>query len=97
MPLKKGSSNRTVSKNVEELVHSYEHKGKIGNSRPASKKKAVKQAVAISLKKAGKSKYQTNSKKSKPATRKSKARSTHTAARSASRRTSGRSATSRRS
>ena len=49
MPLKRGSARRTVSRNVEELVHDYERKGKIGNSRPASKKKAVRQAVAISL------------------------------------------------
>jgi len=58
MPLKKGSSRATVSHNVEEMVHSWENKGKIGTSRPATKKKAVKQAVAISLAKAGKSKYQ---------------------------------------
>lgn len=41
MPLKKGSSKATISKNVRELVHS---------GRP------VKQAVAIAMKKAGKSK-----------------------------------------
>jgi hypothetical protein len=56
MPLKKGSSKKAVSSNVKEMVHSYEKSGKIGNSKPASKKKAVKQAVAIALKKAGKSK-----------------------------------------
>jgi len=61
MPLKKGSSRNTVSSNVKELVDKYEDTGKIGTSRPASKKKAVKQAVAISLKKAGKSKYYNNS------------------------------------
>jgi len=58
MPLRKGSSQKTVSHNVEEMVHSWENSGKIGASHPRSKKKAVKQAVAISLKKAGKSKYQ---------------------------------------
>ena len=41
MPLKKGKSKAAVSANIRELVHS---------GRP------VKQAVAISLKKAGKSK-----------------------------------------
>ncbi len=52
MPLKKGSSQKTVSKNIETLVHDYERKGSIGNSKPASKKKAQKQAVAIALSKA---------------------------------------------
>ena len=41
MPLKKGKSKAVVSANIRELVHS---------GRP------VKQAVAISMKKAGKSK-----------------------------------------
>jgi hypothetical protein len=58
MPLRKGESDKTVSANIETLVHDWEKHGTIGNSHPASKKKAVKQAVAISLKKAGKSKYQ---------------------------------------
>lgn len=62
MPLKKGSSRKTVSSNVKELVHNYEKKGSIGNSKPASKKKAVKQAVAIALNKAGKSRTQKVSK-----------------------------------
>lgn len=52
MPLKKGSSQGTVSSNIKTLVHDYERKGSIGNSKPASKKKAVKQAVAIALDKA---------------------------------------------
>jgi len=58
MPLRKGSSRATVSHNIEEMVDSWKKNGKIGTSHPRSKKKAVKQAVAISLKKAGKSKYQ---------------------------------------
>jgi hypothetical protein len=52
MPLKKGSSQETVSQNIKTLVHDYERKGTIGNSKPPSKKKAVKQAVAIALNKA---------------------------------------------
>lgn len=56
MPLKSGKSKKVVSGNIKELVHTYESKGKIGASKPASKKKAVKQAVAISLQKAGKAK-----------------------------------------
>jgi len=55
MPLQKGRSNRTVSANIRKLAHEYEAKGTIGVSHPASKKKAIKQAVAISLKKAGRS------------------------------------------
>ncbi len=58
MPLKSGKSNETVKRNIKTLVHEYEDQGKIGKSRPDSKKKAVKQAVAISLKKAGKSRTQ---------------------------------------
>ena len=55
MPLKTGSSKKVISSNVKELVGSYKKKGSIGTSKPASKAKAVKQAVAISLDKAGKS------------------------------------------
>ncbi len=55
MPLKKGRSSKTINKNVKELVKTYEKKGKIGTSKPASKKAAQKQAVAIALSKAGKS------------------------------------------
>ena len=55
MPLKKGSSQKTVSSNISTLVHDYERKGSIGTSTPTSKKKAVKQAVAIALDMARKS------------------------------------------
>jgi hypothetical protein len=55
MPLKKGSSQAVVSSNIKTLVHEWEKEGSIGSSHPATKKKAVKQAVAISLKKAGES------------------------------------------
>ncbi len=50
MPLSKGRSRKTVGRNVKKLVHEYENKGTIGASHPTSKKKAIKQAVAISLK-----------------------------------------------
>jgi len=53
MPLKSGSSRKTISGNISELVSGYKEKGRIGTSAPKSKKAAVKQAVAISLKKAG--------------------------------------------
>ena len=56
MPLKKGKSDETVSDNISELMKSYKKKGKIGDSKPKSKKKAQKQAVAIALSQAGRSK-----------------------------------------
>jgi hypothetical protein len=56
MPLKKGSSKKVISSNIKELVDTFKSKGKIGTSKPKSKKVAVKQAVAISMNKAGKSK-----------------------------------------
>lgn len=55
MPLKKGSSQKTISSNVGEMVRKFKKTGKIGTSKPASKGKAVKQAVAIALSTAGKS------------------------------------------
>jgi hypothetical protein len=56
MPLKKGRSKKTISKNVKELVDTYKSKGKIGTSKPKSKKAAIRQAVAIAYSKAGKGK-----------------------------------------
>jgi hypothetical protein len=55
MPLKNGSSDKTVSQNIRTEVHAFERTGRIGTSRPASKGAAVKQAVAIALSKAGRS------------------------------------------
>jgi hypothetical protein len=63
MPLKSGKSQEAVKSNIKQLVHEWEHDGSIGASHPPSKKKAVKQAVAISLKKAGKSRSQKNAKR----------------------------------
>lgn len=54
MPLKKGSSNKTVSKNISELMKKYKKSGMIGSSKPKTKKKAQKQAIAIALSSAGK-------------------------------------------
>jgi len=56
MPLKKGKSQKVISENIRELVHNWEKDGKIGNLRIKSRKKAIKVAVAIALKMAGKSK-----------------------------------------
>ena len=55
MPLKKGKSKAVISENIGEVVRAYKKKGTIGTSKPKSKKAAVKQAVAIALSKAGKS------------------------------------------
>lgn len=65
MPLKKGSSRETVSHNVKEIVDDWEKDGTIGTSHPKSKKAAVKQAVAISLQKAGQSNKRTPTGKAK--------------------------------
>jgi len=52
MPLKKGKSKETISKNIKSEMGKYKKTGKIGTSKPKTKKKAQKQAVAISLNKA---------------------------------------------
>ena len=52
MPLKSGISKKTIEKNVSELMGAYKKSGKIGTSKPKSKKAAQKQAVAISYQKA---------------------------------------------
>ena len=55
MPLKKGSSRKTISSNIGEIVRDYKQDGMIGTSKPKSKAAAVKQAAAIAYDKAGKS------------------------------------------
>jgi hypothetical protein len=59
MPLGKGSSRATVSSNIELLLHEWQKDGLIGSSHPATRKKALKQAVAIALSKAGRSRNPT--------------------------------------
>jgi hypothetical protein len=54
VPLRKGSSQSVVSSNIKTLVHDWKKDGSIGASHPPTKKKAIKQAVAIALAKAGK-------------------------------------------
>ena len=56
MPLKKGKSQKTISKNIGEMVTKYKTTGKIGTSKPKSMKAAVAQASAAAYQKAGKSK-----------------------------------------
>jgi hypothetical protein len=65
MPLRKGTSQTVVSSNIKTLVHEWEKEGSIGSSHPETKQKAVKQAVAISLKKAGKSRNTQSRKREK--------------------------------
>jgi hypothetical protein len=55
VPLKKGTSQPVVSSNIKTLVDEWKKDGAIGTSHPKTKKKAIKQAVAIALRKAGKS------------------------------------------
>ena len=49
MPLRKGSSQSVVSNNIKTLVDDWKKDGSIGTSHPPTKKKAIKQAVAIAL------------------------------------------------
>ena len=56
MPLKKGSSQKTIGSNIGTLVRDFKESGKIGTSKPKSKTAAVKQAAAIAYEKAGKTK-----------------------------------------
>lgn len=53
MPIKSGKSSKVISGNIKEIVGGYKSSGRIGTSKPKSKEAAVKQAVAISLGKAG--------------------------------------------
>lgn len=64
MPLKKGKSKKTISKNIETEMKQYKKTGKIGTSKPKNKKKAQKQATAIAFSKAKKTKKKTLAKES---------------------------------
>ena len=56
MSLTKGSSKKSITKNISELMKQYKETGKIGTSTPKNKEKAHKQAVAIAMSEAEKSK-----------------------------------------
>jgi len=47
MPLLPGREKGTISRNVEELMHSYEEDGRIGNVRPRNGAHARRVAAAI--------------------------------------------------
>lgn len=53
MPLKAGSSAKTKSTNIREMLHAFKATGRIGNSKPSSMKKAMAQASAAAYRKAG--------------------------------------------
>ena len=59
MPLKKGKTDKILHQNISELLGTYKKSGKIGTSKPKSKKAAQKQAAAIAYSKMDKiaSKY----------------------------------------
>ena len=56
MPLKHGSSKKTISSNIRECILSYKKSGKIGNIKPKNLKHAVKICSAASYSTARKSK-----------------------------------------
>jgi len=60
MPLRKGSSQSVVSSNIKTLLDEWKKDGSIGASHPPTKKKAIRQAVAIALATAGKSRNDLN-------------------------------------
>jgi len=51
MPLKKGKTDKILHQNISELLGTYKKSGKIGTSKPKSKKAAQKQAAAIAYSK----------------------------------------------
>lgn len=47
MPLKKGSSRTIINENIEEIMRTYEQKGRIGMTKPRTKRHALQIAIAI--------------------------------------------------
>lgn len=51
--LQKGTSWISVSHNVRKLIEEWEHEGRVGARHPLTRKEAIRQAITLSLKKAG--------------------------------------------
>lgn len=56
MPLKEGADKDAFGYNVKETMDTYDATGKIGKSKPESRKKALQQALAIAYDKKTESK-----------------------------------------
>ena len=54
MPLKSGSSKKTISSNIKECINSYKNTRKIGNIKPRNLAHAVSICRAIAYKEARK-------------------------------------------
>lgn len=50
--MKEGYSRETIAANIRELLHKWKETGRIGTSKPRTKKEAMKQAAAIAYEKA---------------------------------------------
>lgn len=55
VPLKGGTSQASISSNIEEMLHKYKQTGRIGNTRPGSMAEARRIATAAAYAKARKS------------------------------------------
>lgn len=51
MPLKDGEEKEAFAYNVKETMNTYDATGKIGKSKPESRKKALQQALSIAYSK----------------------------------------------
>lgn len=52
MSLSAGSSPKTRSTNIKEMLHAFKQTGRIGNSKPGNMRQAVRQAAAAAYRKA---------------------------------------------